>query len=126
MFCNKCGNQVPDGVSTCPTCGNQMNANTTQSNMNYGQMPQYSEGSGKAGFGIASMVLGICALVFSCCVPYLPFFLAIVGVVLGGISLNKHYAGRGMAIAGLVCSIISLVPAILFIAGVVSVASLGL
>ena len=26
MFCSKCGNQVPDGVRFCPSCGNPMEA----------------------------------------------------------------------------------------------------
>ncbi len=79
----------------------------------------------KKGFSIASMVLGIVALALGCCVPYLPIILAVVGLVLAIISLKNHYAGKGMAIAGLVCSIIALVPSILLIAGVIGAVSLG-
>jgi hypothetical protein len=69
------------------------------------------------------MVLGICSLVLSCCVPYLPIVLALVAVVLGGISLANHKGGKGMAIAGLVCGIIGLVPAIIMIVAGASLAS---
>lgn len=61
------------------------------------------------GMSIASMVLGIVSVV--CC----GFPVAIVGLILGGISLSKKYDGRGMAIAGVVLSIISLVWSIIAI-----------
>lgn len=61
--------------------------------------------------GVASMILGILSVTTSCCVPYLPMVLALLGLVLGvaGIKMNS---GRGMAVAGLIFSIISLIPAI--------------
>ena len=68
-----------------------------------------------SGLSIASMVCGIVGLVLSCCVPYLPLILGIVGLVLGAISLRKRAGGKGMAIAGIVCSIITLIPAILML-----------
>lgn len=68
-----------------------------------------------SGLSIASMVCGIVGLVLSCCVPYLPLILGIVGLVLGAISLRKQAGGKGMAIAGVVCSIITLIPAILML-----------
>lgn len=59
------------------------------------------------GLGIASMVCGILALISCClwctCVP-----LAIVSIVLGILQIQKG-AGKGMAIAGIVCSSIALV-----------------
>ncbi|MEI3216597.1 MAG: DUF4190 domain-containing protein [Clostridium sp.] len=64
---------------------------------------------------IASMVLGIVALVVSCCFYYLSIPCAIIGAILGFISLASGKKGKGMAIAGVVCSIVSLIPAILMI-----------
>lgn len=94
------------------------------------QQPVYVQPAapqGGAGLAIASMVLGIVALVLSCCIPYVTFVCALVGVILGGVSLAKKKGGKGMAIAGLVCSIIALVPAVLVLAGALSFASsLGL
>lgn len=65
-----------------------------------------------AGLGIASMVLGIVALCISCCFYYVSIPLAIIGAILGAVGIAKN-SGKGMAIAGLVCSIISLVPGII-------------
>lgn len=79
-----------------------------------------------AGLAIASMVLGIVALVLSCCVPYLPIVLALLAVILGGVSLAKKMGGKGMAIAGLVCGIIGLVPAVVVVvSGAALVSSLS-
>lgn len=69
-----------------------------------------------SGCAIASMVLGIIALCLSCCFYYLSIPLSIIGVILGGVSIAGKKGGKGMGIAGLVCSIISLVPAIIVIA----------
>ena len=71
--------------------------------------------SGGPGLAIASMVLGIVALVVSCCFYYLSIPCAIIGAILGFISLASGKKGKGMAIAGVVCSIVSLIPAILMI-----------
>lgn len=62
-----------------------------------------------AGLSIAAMVLGIASLVLMCFVPYLPILTSIIGIVLAAIALKSNAGGRGMAIAGLVCSIITLV-----------------
>lgn len=66
---------------------------------------------------VASMVTGICALVFSCCIPVIPFLLAVISLILGIISIKTGRGGKGMAIAGVVCSIISLIPAIIVVVG---------
>lgn len=67
--------------------------------------PNYTQPS--SGFGIASMVCGIIALITCCvwcaCVP-----LAVVSIVLGILQIQKGNA-KGMAIAGIVCSAIALV-----------------
>lgn len=94
-------------------------------NQSFSQPPVGGEPQGGAGMAIASMVLGIVSLVLSCCIPWVTFVCALIGVILGGVALAKKTAGKGMAIAGLVCSIISLIPAVLVIIGVASMASLG-
>jgi len=81
----------------------------------------------KKGMAIASMVLGIVALVLSCCVPYVPAILAIIAVILGGLSLAKKQGGKGMAIAGLVCGVIALIPSVMvIIGGAALIGSMGL
>lgn len=67
------------------------------------------------GFSIASLVLGILSLPL-CCTIWLALLMAVVGLILGIISLShvSAYHGpdqsvcRGMAIAGIVCSSIGL------------------
>jgi hypothetical protein len=62
-------------------------------------MEQKQESKGRA---IASMILGILSLL-KC---YLGFFLGVVGLILASVSLGTHKACKGMAIAGLVTSIL--------------------
>ena len=77
--------------------------------------------SGANGMAIASMVLGIIAILLSCCsgVKWLTVIVAVVGIVFGIMALQKKDEGsRGMAIAGIVCSIVALVMGvIMFICG---------
>lgn len=70
------------------------------------------QSNGGAGMSIASMVLGIVALVLSCCFYYISIPCAIIGLILAAVALKGNKDGRGMAVAGLVCSIISLIPAV--------------
>lgn len=79
-------------------------------NYDVNQTPQ-----GGAGMSIASMVLGIVALV-SCCIWWISIPCGVIGIVLAVLSLKGQKPGRGMAIAGLVCAIIGLIPAILLVA----------
>ncbi len=71
------------------------------------------------GLSVASMVLGIIAIVMSCCFYYVSLPCAVLGVIFGAVALSKVSKGtgdgKGMAIAGLVLSIISIVPAIIMI-----------
>lgn len=74
-----------------------------------------------AGLGIASMVLGIVSVVLMCW-PYISIPTAIVGLILGALG-SKKTAGRGMAIAGLVCSLITLAIDIIILATGASILS---
>jgi hypothetical protein len=77
------------------------------------------------GLGIAGFVTGLLGLIL-CWVPWLGVLLAGVGVVLSGIGIaqgKKKGASIGLAIAGLVCGIIALIPAIIIMAALFSVAS---
>lgn len=69
-----------------------------------------SKQAGK-GLGIAGLVLGILAAVFSFipCLGMYAFFPGVVGLVLSIVSImqaSKANAPKGMAIAGLVCSLL--------------------
>ncbi len=99
----------------------EMNQNTNMpvnGGFNNNMPPQ--EPKGGAGLGIASMVLGIVSLVLFC-LPYICFPGGIISIILGGVNLAKKNPGKGMAIAGIVCSIIAIAIYIICIAIVGSV-----
>jgi hypothetical protein len=98
--------------------GNVDNVNIVMGNADSGSFQNES-----AGFAIASMILGIVALVTSCCFYYISLPCAIISVILAAVSLKNKKGGKGMAIAGLVCSIISLVPAAIMISTGAALAS---
>lgn len=64
-----------------------------------------------SGFAIAGLVLGILSLV-CCCFWYVSGIFAILGLVFSIIVLAKNKSGRGMAIAGVICSGIGLLIAV--------------
>ncbi len=78
---------------------------------------------GSVGLSVASMVLGICAILCSCCFYPVAFLLALVGLILGAVAIKKGPAGKGMAITGLILSIISVAIAALIL---IFAASLGI
>lgn len=65
-----------------------------------------------SGFAIASLVLGILSLV-CCCFWYVSGIFAVIGLVFSIIVLVKHKPGKGLAIAGLICSAIGLIIAVI-------------
>jgi len=74
------------------------------------------------GLAIASLVCGIIALPATCCCSALSLPLGIAAAVMGGIAMSKANAqpeiygsGKGMAIGGLVCGILSILTAIIFL-----------
>ena len=60
-------------------------------------------------YGKPGKTLGIVSLVLCCFIPWVPLILGLVGLILGGVAIAKKMPGKGMAIAGLVCSIITVV-----------------
>ena len=65
-----------------------------------------------SGFSIASLVLGILSLV-CCCFWYVSGIFAVLGLIFSIIVLVKHKPGKGLAIAGLICSAIGLIIAVI-------------
>ncbi|HZK34280.1 MAG TPA: DUF4190 domain-containing protein [Bacillota bacterium] len=77
------------------------------------QSPNYDQQAAvpdRKGMAVASLVLGIISVVLFC-LWYLSLPCAVVGLILGIMSLKS--SGRGMAIAGLVISIVTLVITVL-------------
>ncbi len=68
---------------------------------------------GGNGFGIASMVLGILAIVFFCGCLNIP--LAIISIIFAIIHINRKTGSIGFAIAGIVTSVISVILTVIMI-----------
>ena len=128
MFCPNCGTQNADNVAFCAGCGTKLGTEQpivqqpvvqqpvyqapVQPQQPVYQQPAYQQKPavpGK-GLGITGMILGIVSLVLFCFL-YISIPCAIVGAILSGVALKKAKdAGmkNGMAVAGLVCSLIAL------------------
>jgi thiol:disulfide interchange protein len=98
-------------------------------NVTQNQDPQYQDPLGqdpvtpdRIGFAIASLVLGICSVVFTCIYIGLP--LAILGLIFG--ILARKSSKKGMAIAGIILSSAGLVLGVAFILIVVGVLASGI
>lgn len=121
MLCPICGKENEETIAFCENCGNPLHrpAPFTQPEAvpeapavapePIGELP------GKTA-GIVGLVLGICSLLFSCCVFFLALPGGITGIILSAISLSKAKAvsrKNNLALAGLICSIIGTVFALL-------------
>ena len=79
------------------------------------QNPYQAPPEGSVGMAVASMVLGIVGFLISCCFYPVTIIMAVVGLILGAVAIKKGPAGKGMAVTGIVLSIISLAFAVLVI-----------
>ena len=71
---------------------------------------------------IVSLILGIASIVLGCCVTYLGIALGVGGIICSVMSKKKQKSG--LATAGLVCSIIGIVLAVIWVS--FSVAIMGM
>ena len=62
--------------------------------------------NGKA-FGIVSLVCGIVSILFICC-TYIGLIVGVTSIVFGILSIKRGEDAKGMAIAGIICSAISI------------------
>ena len=142
MFCKSCGKEIGD-AEWCPNCGAQQPK--AQGGVQVVVMQNNSETEQQTGSNppaIISLILGIASF-FSSAVssilalipgigPFLcalvPFF-PLTGLILGVVGLAKSktcHKGKGMAIAGLILSILNLAFSLLFtIAIIVIIAIIG-
>ena len=86
--------------------------NTQHTNADGGSF-YHSSQPNRNGFGIASMVLGILALVFFCGCINIP--LAIISIIFAIIHINRKTGSIGFAIAGMVTSVISVILTVIMI-----------
>ena len=134
MFCEKCGSVIPEGATFCPECGSPVSAEAkgaTAPNNDFAQQqpvpaqyaqpayqqpPLVDKKEGK-GFAIAALVLGILSIVF-CWMWWfigLPFILAIIGLIFAIVALAKKSDGKGIAIGGLITSIVGFILSIVVV-----------
>ncbi len=101
---------------------NQQPQHQGQQPQNYYGQPMQAGPNDKVpnGMGIASLVLGILGLVTSIC--YIGFLLALLAMILGiaqlvvfGKNKDKSQEGKGMAIAGVILSALTLIFAVFII-----------
>ena len=69
----------------------------------YTAQPQKNQ----SGYAVASLILGICGLSFFVC--GFGIICGIVGLILGIVSLAKKYDNKGMAVAGIILSALSVI-----------------
>ena len=105
MVCQNCGMTVEENQNFCPNCGSTVTGNSNGStSAKEAESPTVKSWSGKA---ITGFVLSLIGLI----VAALP--LGIIGVIFSGIafaqSANNNLRGKGLAISGLVISIIDIV-----------------
>lgn len=104
-YCSNCGNQMQDMDNACSWCGARVDRNIRA----YREGEQVSKPSNDK--AILGLILGIGANIFFW-FPVVPVVIAIIGLVLSIIgikSADSGKSGRGIAIAGLVCSTLALV-----------------
>ena len=93
---------------------NEFNNKSDNNEFSY-QGPQYTEfdnnyneynAKPSSGLAIASMVLGICSLIFCFCYGFVGAILGIIGISLASASKKQNGRFSGMALTGLICSIV--------------------
>ena len=115
-ICPNCGTSSPDTNAFCNRCGYAYNNMRSAPRPNPAPAPNpvppayrppvnVAPSNKGRGFGIASMICGIVALLFA--FIYLGIILGILGIIFGAVSKSKGYRG-GMATAGIVCASIAL------------------
>lgn len=71
-------------------------------------VPEEQNKTPQKGYAIASLVLGIVSIVCCCCGTYVPMILSVLAIVFFFVDKKRNGVANGMAIAGLVCGIFSL------------------
>ena len=106
VFCFSCGAIIKKEAEICPKCGVRQN-----------KPDNVPKTDSKNGFAIASMVIGICGIVFSWL--YFGTVSGIVGLILGIIGLKSEK--KGMAIAGIILNSVGFILGIILIIVLVGV-----
>ncbi len=91
MYCRNCGKTIDDKAVICPNCG----------------VPQAEQKKPVNGFGVAGFIIGL----LSIWLGYILFCIPpVIGIILSGIgcTMKAKCSANGLAVAGLVLSIVTL------------------
>ena len=125
--CPNCGTFSNDNENFCKNCGTKLtdeiiNQDVQQPQMQNNANNYQPKNSGTSGFAITSLVLGIVTWVFGWFTLAIP---GILGIIFGALAMGQckknGKGGYGMAIAGLILSIIMV--AIFFIIIIIAAAT---
>ena len=107
MYCHNCGEARSQTASFCANCG--AGCSVPPPSHGYTAPPygcyQPPPASNKT-LAAVSLACGLAAIMAP--IPVLDIIAALVGIVLGVIACKENRSDKGLAIAGLVCSIIGL------------------
>ncbi len=122
--CSNCGTDNSMENKYCSSCGASIYMPVVETYVQSDNVPEVKEGekSGKKGFAIASLVLGIVSLLLSCILAVGPI-LSLGSITTGIISLVKEKA-RAMPIVAICLSVLAIVISILIL--IITVMSSGL
>lgn len=117
MICPFCKEEIADGAIKCKHCNSILVSYLQPSETENAYKSTTSPPSKPIGTSIAALIIGIVVIfaaigsideLYDANESIGIIFIAIIALVFAGISLKENHAGRGMAIAGLVMSILSL------------------
>lgn len=130
MFCAQCGKQGTPGQQFCAGCGSRAGMQQPMNQPSMMGQPiqqpvynqQFNMGTGGAtnGMATAGLICAILNIFFGWMVFGLLWIMGLIFSIIGLANAKRNNgAGRGAAIAGLIISVLALIPIILFIALIV-------
>jgi hypothetical protein len=129
QLCPNCGRFSAAGVGACE-CGFRFQSEVSRPPPSaYAAYPRQqvnaaADGeSGKEGLAIAGMIFGIVSIVSVCVFTPLGLLGGIAGIILSCLGMKSR--NRGMAIAGLVCSILALLLVVLAVVGFIALMNIS-
>lgn len=116
MFCRNCGSQLPDNSKFCTKCGAStgVGGNTSQQQYTGNVQPQAQQATSNSQLQQEDNICAILGLIFA-------FIFPIAGLILSIIGMKKQQY-HGLAVAGLVISIIAIVIYVIAVIAVVATA----
>ena len=112
------GNNSNNGSNDGWNDGFTQSTTTQNTQQNLYQMQSQSTEEA-CGFAIAGMVLGILSIV-CCCAWYISVIMAILGLIFSILTIVQHRPGRSLAIAGIICSSIGIVIALVSFVAIIA------